>query len=320
MNDADTLGGLIGQHSAMREVFKLIGKVALTEASVLIVGESGTGKELVAQAIHRHSPRAAEPIVAVNCAALPANLIESELFGYERGAFTGAATSKPGRMEQADRGTLFLDEIGDLPLDAQAKLLRALQERKFERLGGKDSVASNFRLIAATNQNLEELVAGGRFREDLFYRLNVVRIEVPPLRARRSDIHAIAEFFLRNTPATKPNPPSVFTEEALRLLMTHGYPGNVRELRNIVERAVVLSRGPLVTVEDLQPLAGRDAGDESRLTELLEMPLEQAVADLERRMVVRALERSQGNKTEAARLLGIHRQHLYAKLKELGIE
>jgi two-component system, NtrC family, response regulator AtoC len=179
-NDPDTSGGIIGQHPAMREVFKLIGKVAPTEASVLIVGESGTGKELVAQAIHRHSRRAAGPIVAVNCAAIPSNLIESELFGYERGAFTGASVSKPGRIEQAHDGTLFLDEIADLPLEAQAKLLRALQERRFERLGAKETIASNFRLIAATNQNLEELVADGRFREDLLYRLNVVRIELPP--------------------------------------------------------------------------------------------------------------------------------------------
>ena len=189
---------LIGQHPAMREVFKLIGKVAPTEASVLIVGESGTGKELIAQALHRHSRRMSGPMIAVNCAAIPSNLIESELFGYERGAFTGATASKPGRIEQADGGTLFLDEIGDLPLEAQAKLLRALQEHKFERLGAGQTIASNFRLLAATNHNLEELVADGRFREDLLYRLNVVKVEVPPLRERRADIAALAEHFLRS--------------------------------------------------------------------------------------------------------------------------
>jgi DNA-binding NtrC family response regulator len=195
-DDPDASGGLIGQHTAMREVFKLIGKVAPTEASVLIVGESGTGKELIAQAIHRHSRRASGPIIAVNCAAIPSNLIESELFGYERGAFTGATAPKPGRIEQADDGGLFLDEIGDLPVEAQAKLLRALQERKFERLGAGQTIASNFRLLAATNQNLEELVAEGRFREDLLYRLDVVKIEIPPLRARREDVPALAEHFM----------------------------------------------------------------------------------------------------------------------------
>lgn len=319
-NDPDASNGLIGQHPAMREVFKLIGRVARSEASVLIVGESGTGKELVAQAIHRHSRRAGGSMVAVNCAAIPVNLIESELFGYERGAFTGAAGGKPGKIEQADGGTLFLDEIGDLPLDAQAKLLRALQERKFERLGGKETIPSNFRLIAATNQKLEELVASGRFREDLLYRLNVVRMEMPALRDRRSDIAALAEHFLRLSQATKANPPSGFSDEAMRALMTYNYPGNVRELRNAVERAVVLARGPLIIAEDL-PLLGKANFDrESDLAELMGMSLEQAVGILERRMVVRALERAAGNKAEAARLLGINRQHLYAKLKELGID
>jgi two-component system, NtrC family, response regulator AtoC len=262
-SDPDTSSGLIGQHPTMREVFKLIGKVAPTEATVLIGGESGTGKELVAQAVHRHSRRGAGPMVAVNCAAIPANLIESELFGHERGAFTGAGVSKPGKIEQADGETLFLDEIGDLPVEAQAKLLRALQERKFDRLGGKETIASNFRLLAATNQDLEGLVADGRFREDPLNRLDVVKIEVPPLRVRRSDIPALAEHFLRGAQGTRTDPPSGFSEEALRVLMTHDYRGNVRELRNIVERAVVLARGPLVTVEDLPPLGGSSASDDS---------------------------------------------------------
>ena len=316
----DTSVGFIGQHPAMREVFKLIGKVAPTESSVLIFGESGTGKELVAQAIHRHSRRTAGPMIAVNCAALPSNLIESELFGYERGAFTGAGASKPGRIEQADDGTLFLDEIGDLPPEAQAKLLRALQERKFERLGGIETVASNFRLIAATNQNLDDLVADSRFRDDLLYRLNVVRIELPSLRDRRSDIPMLAEHFLRLSHGMKADPPTGFSEEALRALLTHDFPGNVRELRNMIEHAVVLARGPLITVEDLPALGGSGTSDDSFLAELMELPLEQAVASLERRMIARALACSQGNKTETARLLGINRQHLYSKLKALGIE
>jgi two-component system, NtrC family, response regulator AtoC len=238
----------------------------------------------------------------------------------ERGAFTGAGASKPGKIEQADGETLFLDEIGDLPVEAQAKLLRALQERKFDRLGGKETIALNFRLLAATNQDLEGLVADGRFREDLLYRLDVVKIEVPPLRVRRSDIPALAEHFLRGAQGTRTDPPSGFSEEALRVLMTHDYRGNVRELKNIVERAVVLARGPLVTVEDLPPLGGSSASDDSYMTEIMELPFEQAIVSLQRRMISRALARTQGNKAEAARLLGIHRQHLYSKLKELEIE
>jgi two-component system, NtrC family, response regulator AtoC len=313
-------GGLIGRHPAMREVFKLIGKVAPTDVTVLITGESGTGKELVALALHRHSRRAAAAMVAVNCAAIPSNLIESELFGYERGAFTGAVTSKPGKIEQTGGGTLFLDEIGDLPLEAQGKLLRALQERKLERLGSTHTIASDFRLLAATNRKLEDLVADGRFRGDLLYRLNVVKIEVPPLRARRSDIAALAEYFLRVAGAARSDPPSGFSDEALRTLLTHDYPGNVRELRNLVERAVVVARGPLVTLEDFPSLDANRRGADSYLNELMELPLEKAVAGLQRHMIERALTRACGNKAEAARILGIHRQHLYSMLKQLGIE
>jgi two-component system response regulator AtoC len=318
--NADASEALVGQHKTMREVFKLIGKVAGTEATVLITGESGTDKELIAQAIHRHSRRVSGPMIAVNCAAIPSNLIESELFGYERGAFTGATASRHGRIEQADGGTLFLDEIGDLPVQAQAKLLRALEERKFERLGAGQTIASNFRLLAATNQNLEKLVAEGRFRADLLYRLSVVKIELPPLRARRSDIAALAEHFLVGTLATRVDAPSGFSEEALRALMTYDYPGNVRELKNIIERATVLARGPLITVEDLPSIGGDRVSEDSYLAELMELPLEQAVASLERRMIMRALDRARGNKTEAAHLLSINRQFLYSKLKELSIE
>jgi two-component system, NtrC family, response regulator AtoC len=320
VGEPGTAQEIIGQHPSMREIFKLIGRVAPSDASVLIVGESGTGKELIAQAIHRHSRRASGPIVSVNCAAIPSNLLESELFGYERGAFTGATAGKPGRIEQADGGTLFLDEIGDLPLEAQAKLLRALQEHNFERLGGVQTIASNFRLLAATNHQLDELVSAGEFREDLLYRLNVVRIELPPLRARRADIAALAEHFLRCVPATRSDPPSGFSEEALRSLLTYDYPGNVRELRNIIEHAVVLARGPLITVEDLPSMGVKHDNDDSYFAELMELPLEQAVASLERRMIGRALHRSRQNKAEAARVLGINRQLLYSKLKYFGME
>ena len=316
----DRSDDLIGQHPAMREIFKLIGRVASSDATVLIVGESGTGKELIALAIHRHSRRAPGPMVTINSAAIPSNLIESELFGHERGAFTGANASRAGRIEQADGGTLFLDEIGDLPLEAQAKLLRALQERKFERLGGGQTIASNFRLLAATNQDLDALVAAGRFREDLLYRLDVVKIEVPPLRDRRADIASLAEHFLRAAQPARSDPPCGFSEEALHALMTYDYPGNVRELRNMVERAVVLARGPLITVEDLPSLAKSRNSDDLCFTEMMKLPLEQAVAVLERRMIERALNHTKGNKTEAARILGINRQLLYSKLKDLDIE
>jgi two-component system response regulator AtoC len=312
--------GIVGRHPAMREIFKLIGKVAPSQAPVLIVGESGTGKELIAQAIHRHSTRFGGPMVTVNCGAIPEALTESELFGYERGAFTGAVSSKPGRLENADGGTLFLDEIGDLPPGVQVKLLRALQERRFERLGGKGPISADFRLIAATNQDLARLAAEGRFREDLFYRLNVVRIDVPPLRVRRSDIAELAEYFLSAARMVRADAPSGFSEEAMRALIVYDYPGNVRELRNIVERAVALAQGPLIAVADLPPLAASGREARAGLETLLEMPLEEAVSALERAMIERALQRSAGNKAEAARILGIHRQLLYAKLKELGIE
>jgi two-component system response regulator AtoC len=314
--------GLIGRHPAMRELFKLIGRVAPSEATVLVTGESGTGKELVAQALHRHSPRARRPLVTVNCAAIPEALLESELFGYERGAFTGAVQAKPGRFELADGGTLFLDEVGDLPLAIQVKLLRVLQERTFERLGGQHTIDADFRLVAATNRDLAQLMAEGRFREDLFYRLNVVRIELPPLRARRTDIPELAEHFLQRYRAGRVDGPSGFSQEAMRALLLHDYPGNVRELENLIQRAVVLARGPLITVDDLPGLAGDPTSPETepRLRELLTMPLEQATRQLERLLITRALARAQGNKAEAARLLQIRRQHLYTKLKELGID
>lgn len=313
---------LIGSHPTMRAVFKLIGKVSATDVTVLLTGESGTGKELVAQAIHRHSPRGAGPLVSLNCAAIPDGLLESELFGHERGAFTGAVHCKPGRLEAAEGGTVFLDEIGEVPLALQSKLLRVLQERTLERLGGQGPRHVDFRLIAATNQHLRDLVAAGRFREDLYYRLHVVEIEVPPLRARRSDIPALAEHFLARSRSTGGETPMGFSKEALQALLLHDYPGNVRELEHLIQRAVVLSQGPLITLEELPALApgGAGTGTDPRLRELLELPLEEATQSLERMLIRRALTRAQGNKAEAARLLGIHRTALYTKLKQLGVE
>lgn len=312
----------IGQHPRMRELFKLIGKVSPSDATVLLTGESGTGKELVAQAIHRHSLRGAGPLVSVNCAAIPEGLLETELFGHERGAFTGALLSKPGRFELAEGGTLFLDEIGELSSNLQGKLLRVLQNKVFDRLGSQTPRRVDFRLITATNQNLRQLVTDGRFREDLYYRLHVVAIEVPPLRARRSDIPTLAEYFLERYRPAATGKALGFSQEAMQALLLHDYPGNVRELEHLIQRAVVLAQGPLVTLEDLPGLRpGSDgAGADPLLRELLELPLEEATRSLERMLIRRALTHSHGNKAEAARLLGIHRTALYAKLKQLGIE
>jgi DNA-binding NtrC family response regulator len=315
-------GELIGQSPAMREIFKLIGKVAPTHTPVLITGESGTGKELVARAIHRYSDRADAPFVAVNCPAIPEQLVESEMFGYERGAFTGAVRDQAGRFETATGGTVFLDEIGDLPAGTQAKLLRTLQEHIVERLGGR-SVPVDFRLIAATNRSLEQSVAEGRFREDLYYRLNVVRIHLPPLRERRADILPLAEGFLWRHGQGRSDSPRGFTEDATRMLLAYDYPGNVRELENIVQRALVLARGTFITAADLpMPLSGEtEPGSHSlRSGELLGRPLAEAVQILEQELIRRALARCHGNKAEAARLLGITRQLLYTKINELGIE
>ncbi len=314
--------GLVGNHPKMRELFKLIGKVSPSDATVLVTGESGTGKELVAQAIHRHSLRGAGPLVSVNCAAIPEGLLESELFGHERGAFTGAVQAKPGRLESAAGGTLFLDEIGELPLSLQGKLLRVLQERVLDRLGGQGSRRVDFRLIAATNQPLRQRVAEGRFREDLYYRLHVVAIEVPPLRERRSDIPDLAEHFLEQQRQAGAVKPMGFSQQAMHALLLHDYPGNVRELAHLVQRAAVVAQGPLITLDDLPALTGQDehAGAGPRLRELLELPLDEAVQALERMLIKRALAQTEGNKAEAARLLGIHRTALYTKLKQLGME
>jgi len=301
--------GIVGRHPSIREVFKFIGKVTASEATVLITGESGTGKELVARAIHRHSRRADREPVTVNCAAIPEPLLENELFGHERGAFTGAMEAKPGRLEAADGGTLFLDEVGELPLALQAKILRALQERTFERVGGKQTRRSDFRLVAATNRDLPQSVAQGRFREDLFYRLDVVRIPVPPLRARRSDIPELAEHFLRRHHQRDGQGPESISDEAMRALLLHDFPGNIRELENLIQRAAVLARGPVIAVEDLPALGGTSATSaDPTLSELLAMPLARATRELERILVSRALTQAGGNKAEAARILQVHRQ------------
>jgi DNA-binding NtrC family response regulator len=308
-------GEIVGFSAPMLEVFKAIGRVAQTDSTVLITGESGTGKELVAKAIHEHSARRNFPFAVVNCAALPENLIESELFGYEKGAFTGALNRKPGKFESAQGGTVFLDEIGELPLASQPKLLRVLQEHTFERLGGGQSVTADFRVVAATNRSLEEDVAAGRFRRDLYFRLNVVPIALPSLRNRRPDIVLLAEHFLQHYSQKHGFRVTGFTEEAILKLQRYTFPGNVRELEHIIERAVLQGGGrvitpDLVTIEDNMGSASRT----SEFEKLLDLPFRESVQAWERLLIDRALEAANGNKAEAARRLGIHRRLLYEKL------
>jgi DNA-binding NtrC family response regulator len=242
---------IIGRSSAMQEVFKLIGRVSRSDAAVMITGESGCGKELVARAIHKFSPRAQKEFVAINITAIPDNLLESEIFGHEKGAFTGAVTQRMGRFEQCDGGTLFLDEIGDMPLAVQSKLLRVLQDGEFSRVGGNDTLKTDVRVLAATNKHLEEEVAAGRFREDLFYRLNVVRVHIPPLRERREDVRILAEFFLQRMAARKRMPQMRFSEDAFALLEAYDWPGNVRELENTLQRAAALCNTDVLLPTDI---------------------------------------------------------------------
>jgi DNA-binding NtrC family response regulator len=315
-------GRLIGSSSRMLEVFKMIGKVAETDTTVLICGESGTGKELVAEAIHNYSRRKDKAFVVVNCAALPENLLESELFGYERGAFSGATARKAGRFELAEGGTIFLDEIGELSQNLQAKLLRVLQDHSFERLGGTETIRGDFRVLAATNRDLDATVRERRFREDLYYRLNVVRIAVPPLRERRSDIVSLAEHFLRLYSENNGFPVIGFSEEAILMLQTYAYPGNVRELENMVERAVLMARGRAIMPPHFPERVGSPpaAGAGPIEADLLSLPFHKAVGELERNLIENALRLSAGNKTEAASRLQINRRLLYQKMVEHQIK
>ncbi len=314
---------MLGTSRVMRDIFKQIGRLAATDATVLITGESGTGKELVARAVHNHSARSRKPFVAVNCGALPENLIEAELFGHERGAFTGAERQKKGRFELAHMGTLFLDEVGELTPPAQVKLLRALQERRFERVGGTETVSVDVRVIAASNQDLKQAVNEKRFREDLFYRLSVIEIRLPPLRARLGDVPQLAEYFLERTAARHGLPLKVLSDEATRCLMAYDFPGNVRELENMIERAVITA-GTAVEVLSPAHLFGEGAetiSNEARTNRaFFGLPFKEAVAALERELILRALEASGGNRAEASRRLGINRRLLYSKLEEHKIQ
>jgi two-component system NtrC family response regulator len=309
--------GIVGESGQMLEVLSLVRRVAPSEATVLIRGESGTGKELIAKAIHYASPRVSAPLVRVNCAALPENLLESELFGHERGAFTGALASRKGRFELADGGSLFLDEIGDLPLPLQSKLLRVLQEREFERVGSSVPIKVNVRIMAATNMDLESLMKSGKFREDLYYRLNVVTLVLPPLRERRQDLPLLMDHFLSVFAEKNRKTIRGFTDEARDVLLRYDYPGNVRELENLIERAVVLTRDDVVGKSDL-PLSIRGI-PESEREQLDQAGLTAVVEGVERRMIREALDKAGGVQTRAAEMLGISERALRYKLSKYGI-
>src|SRR5512137_989753 len=324
---------LVGQSPAMRAVYDVVARVADSPSTVLITGESGTGKELVAQALHRGSSRRTQPLIKVNCAAIPKDLVESELFGYEKGAFTGAVGSKPGRFELADGGTLFLDEIGEIPVAMQVKLLRALQESEFERVGGIKTLRVDVRLIAATNRDLKALIAEGRFREDLFYRLNVVPVALPPLRDRREDIPPLVQHFVEKYDKRLGTRVERVDDAAMEILLGYAWPGNIRELENVMERSVLFADGPVITPAQLPdslreqapgtaspvaavgPLGAISAPSGASMKDIVR----QAQAELERTLISRALEETSGNVTRAAKKLQISRKSLQVKMKELGL-
>jgi DNA-binding NtrC family response regulator len=317
---------MVGTSQAMRRVFETIERVADTDVTVLIRGESGTGKELVANALHYRSPRRTKPLVTMNCAALSRELVESELFGHEKGAFTGAVARREGKFEAADGGTLFLDECGDMPLETQAKLLRALQEREIERVGGNQPIRVDVRVLAATNQDLEAAVRAGRFREDLYYRLRVVALTIPPLVERREDIPSLVDRFLRDAAVRFGRAVKPLTGDALRACMTHEWKGNVRELKAAIDQALLLAAGPEITAGDLLgrpdgapaegavavPAAGGDARS-------FREAKDRVVAAFERQFIVDALRRHGGNITKAAEDVGMYRQNFQQKMRELGI-
>ncbi len=352
LENEDYEQGIIGRSEPMQEVFKLIGQVASSSATVMVTGESGTGKELVAKSLHKNGTRSAKPFIAINCAAIPETLLESELFGHEKGAFTGAYIQRIGRFEHCHGGTLFLDEVGDMPLATQAKILRIIQTGAFERVGGNTPVSVDVRIIAATNRALEVAVAKKEFREDLFYRLNVVRIHMPPLRERRSDIKLLVNFFIKRISQTQGQPPKSISEQALAALENHSWPGNVRELENVIHRAIVVATGNIILLPnlpaELHALAGlKPTGLDPRErqdtpspfvdpTNLAQPPsLEHLSKQLfqwartqkhlkilpavERELVIQSLAETKGNQVQAAKLLGITRATLRKRIEKFGI-
>ena len=325
---------IVGQSAAMQEVFKMVGRISNSDAAVMITGESGSGKELVARAIHQYSARHDRPFLAINCAAIPENLLESELFGHEKGSFTGASAQRIGRFEQCDGGTLFLDEIGDMPLSIQSKLLRVLQDGTFSRVGGNQTIQTDVRIVAATNKNLEAEVAEKKFREDLFYRLNVVRLHLPPLRSRKEDIRLLAEYFLKRIATQKLKPQLQLSKESVELLENHPWPGNVRELENTIQRAAVLSTSDVLLPKDL-PLGQAAAAQPGEAAVAIPAPVNldeaarflfaaaaaqpglELLPWLEQEFTRRAMESTGNNQLRAAKLLGITRATLRKRLEHL---
>ena len=307
----DTFEGMIGTSTKMQDVFSAIRKVATTDAPVLIRGESGTGKELVARAIHRLSIRASRPFIPINCSAIPENLIESELFGHEKGTFTGAHVQRKGRFEMAEGGTLFLDEIGDLPLTLQVKLLRFLQEKTIERVGGREQIEVDTRIVAATNRDLEEAMRKATFRDDLFYRISVINISLPPLRERSADIVLLAKAFLDRYASESRKKIKGFSSQVIEALERYTWPGNVRELENRIKRSVIMSEGKKITLEDLEMQSV--AGVKENIL------LKDARENLEKELILKAIARNENNLTKAASDLGISRPTLYDLMQKLGI-
>jgi len=308
---------MVGHSEGMREIFGTITRVAPTRATVLLCGESGVGKDMIARAIHHHSPRADRPFVKINCTALPENLMESELFGYEKGAFTGANTSKPGKFEQADTGTVFLDEIGDVPASVQVKLLHILQEREFERLGSNKVKHIDVRVLAATNVDLRAALEQGTFREDLYYRLNVLPINIPPLRERKEDIPYLAGFFVKKLGKDLGSPVQSISDGAMERLLGYHWPGNVRELENVLERSMVLANGAVLEAGDVK----LDTAPAARFTVADNfLPEGVTLDEYEQSIIKEALKRANGNKSQAARMLGLTRNALRYRLSQMGLE
>lgn len=328
-------GAIIGESKALKDVFKILAKVAPTDSTVLVTGESGTGKELLVRALHTNSQRHDKPFIPINCGAIPKELLESELFGHEKGAFTHAVRSRAGRFELADGGTVFLDEIGEMELSLQVKILRVLQEKEFERVGGGSSKKIDVRIVAATNRDLEQEVGAGRFREDLFYRLNVIPIQLPPLRQRGHDVKLLAEHFLQRL--SKSEPGLTVSPEALRMLMAYSWPGNVRELENFMERMCILCEGECITPQDLPLKILKEVGEDP--PEIPEEPqaqefywpgledllrhgpgLKEFLEKIEDKLLVEALDKAAGVKNQAAEILGIKRTTLIEKLKKKNLD
>jgi two-component system, NtrC family, response regulator AtoC len=308
---------LIGRNVKMQEIFKIIGRVAPTDASVLIQGESGTGKELVADAIQRHSLRWDKPFIRVNCGAFPETLLESEIFGHEKGAFTGAIAQRQGRFELANGGTMFLDEINNMPNSLQIKLLRVLQHHTFERVGGKETLSVDVRVIAATNKDIEQEVKAGHFREDLYYRLNVVRINVLPLRERPEDISLLVEHFLKKY---SPNQNIIISPESIKKLQSYQWPGNIRELENVIQSSLVMSRGNFITIDHLPVTVQSEKElDEASPSDNQDFSLKKTLSNIEKNLILKALRKANWNRSQAATLLKIHRRFLYSKMKEYKI-